>query len=248
MEPRRAPPAGFDRPAPRGRARRTRLPVEPDHQLADPAARIVGVARIGVGGRHLEVVRDAQSRAGRGFATGLKLMLSNRFSMSNRISTFVRPWIAKRLVAPTSNRKNHGARISRLRGAQSPGRSWTQAAEFAGAMYWPVGAPRVVEYPSTVVRARAERPPRVQDHVVRQHPDFREAGRRVRAVVELVHLLQVVSVMPTSCTLPKSCRTVCMRPTRVDAPAARRCCRGPCSCRCRTAGPGRTGASSPPGS
>ena len=38
-----------------------------------------------------------------------------------------------------------------LRGAQSPGRSWRQVAEFAGAMYLPVGAPSVVEYPSMVV-------------------------------------------------------------------------------------------------
>jgi hypothetical protein len=39
------------------------LPVEPDHDLAEPPSRIEGVAGIRVGGRHLEDGRTAVNRA-----------------------------------------------------------------------------------------------------------------------------------------------------------------------------------------
>jgi hypothetical protein len=68
-----------------------------------------------------------------GFATGLKLMLSKRFSMSNRTSTLVRFVIGNRFVTPTSIRPKNGARIKSVRGAQSPARNVMQSAPVAGA-------------------------------------------------------------------------------------------------------------------
>ena len=46
---------------------------------------------------------------------------------------------------------NHGESRSTLRGAQSPAFTWMQFAELAGAMYRPSGAPRLAEYPVSVV-------------------------------------------------------------------------------------------------
>ena len=77
-----------------GRTERTRLPVEPEHQLADAAARIVGVARVGVGAGRLE---DASRRC-RGFGDRVEVDVSNTFSTSNRTSMFVRAADRRTLV------------------------------------------------------------------------------------------------------------------------------------------------------
>ena len=60
-------------------------------------------------------------------------MLSNRFSTSTRTSKFVAPAIGNRFVTPMSKRVKNGARISSVRGAQSPALSWMQSALLAGA-------------------------------------------------------------------------------------------------------------------
>ncbi len=59
-------------------------------------------------------------------------------------------------------------------------------------MYRPSGAPRLGRVAVDRRVARAERPSRVEDDVVGQHPDLVDAGGRVLLAIELVHALQVV--------------------------------------------------------
>src|SRR6186713_705639 len=87
-----------------------------------------------------------------GFAAGLKLMLSNTFSISNENSKLDAPFSANRFDRPMSNRTKNGARMSSVRAVQSPATTVMQFSLFAGAKYreFGSGAPSVALYPFNV--------------------------------------------------------------------------------------------------
>ena len=171
-----------------GRARRVLPGSNRIAELPEPSSRVVGVVQIAIGRIGLE---DARAGAGRArLSVTVKLMLSNTLSTSARNSMLLLPPIGIFLVSPMSKRVNHGvSSTSALRRAVADLQLNAIGAVRRGEVA-ALGHAQVA-VAGRVGRAHAERPPRVQNHIVGHREDRRLAGLRIGPNLELVEILRL---------------------------------------------------------
>ena len=133
----------------------------------------------------------------------MKLTLSNTLRTSARNSMLLVPPSGIFFVRPMSKRVNHGVR-SRHRSVRTVAGLELDAVGAVGRREVAALRRAEIAVATRVRRADAERPPRVQNHVVGEREDDCQAGVRIRPSFPSVELLRLRSfVMPTRRTLPK---------------------------------------------